>query len=208
VVQSWKKQEKGKNNNFGNFKYYNLELPFYLKIYMKIILYFIIGLLMISCSNEPSLQKFFVENAEKKDFIALDVSSSILNLEKTQLSAEQEQALASFDKMNIIAFKATPKNQAAYEVEKSKLKTILKGEEYQELMKFGSGSAAASVSYIGTEDNIKEFIFYANKKENGFAVVRVTGDNMNPTNVMTMLSVLQKSNINLDQLKPLEALMK
>ena len=65
-------------------------------------------------------------------------------------------------------------------------------------MSFGSGKDGASVSYIGTDDNIKEFIFYANKKENGFAVVRVTGDKMNPTNVMTMLSVLQKSKIDLD----------
>jgi len=175
---------------------------------MKAIVYFVVGLLLVSCSQEPTLQKFFVESAEKKDFIALDVSSSILNLDKAQLSAEQRQALESFDKMNIVAFKATPKNQAQYEVEKSKVKDILKGEEYQELMSFGSGSTGASVSYIGTDDNIKEFIFYANKKENGFAVVRVTGDNMNPNNVMTMLSVLQKSNIDLDQLKPLQGLMK
>ena len=175
---------------------------------MKAIVFIFIGLLLVSCSSEPSLQKFFVESAAKKDFIALDVSSSILNLDKTKLSKEQELALASFDKMNIVAFKATPNNQIEYELEKSKLKTILKGEEYQELMMFGSGSAGASVSYIGTDDNIKEFIFYANKKENGFAVVRVTGDNMNPNNVMTLLSVLQKSEVNLDQLKPLEGLMK
>lgn len=175
---------------------------------MKAIVYIILSLLLVSCSKEPSLQKFFVENAEKKDFIAMDLSSSILNLDKTQLSPEQEKALTSFDKMNIIAFKATPKNQVEYEAEKLKLSTILKGEEYQQLMKVGSGGAGASVSYIGTDDNIKEFIFYANKKENGFAVIRVTGENMNPTNVMTMLSVLQKSNIDLDQLKPLEALMK
>jgi hypothetical protein len=175
---------------------------------MKAIVYIVLCLLLVGCTKEPTLQKFFVESAEKKDFIALDVSSSILNLDKTKLSADQEKALASFDKMNIVAFKATPKNQVAYEAEKSKLKQILKGEEYQELMSFGSGKDGASVSYVGSDDNIKEFIFYANKKENGFAVVRVTGDNMNPTNVMTMLSVLQKSKIDLEQLKPLEGLMK
>ena len=175
---------------------------------MKTVVYILISLLLVSCSNKPSLQKFFVENAEKKDFIALDVSSSILNIDKAKLSTEQKAVLASFDKMNIIAFKATPKNQVAYEAEKSKLNGILKNEEYQQLMKIGSGKDGASVSYVGTDDNIKEFIFYANKKENGFAVVRVTGDNMNPTNVMTMLSVLQKSKIDLDQLKPLEGLMK
>jgi hypothetical protein len=188
-----------------------MKLPLYFKINsMKVVVYIAIAisLLFVSCSNEPSLQKFFVENSEKKDFVALDVSSNILNIDKAKLDAEQKEALASFDKMNIIAFKATPKNQKEYEIEKTKLNSILKNKEYQQLMKFGSGAAGASVSYVGTDDNIEEFIFYANKKENGFAVVRVLGNKMNPNSVMTLLSVLQKSNINLDQLKPLEGLMK
>jgi hypothetical protein len=177
---------------------------------MRVVIYIIIAisLLFVSCSNKPSLQKFFVENSEKKDFIALDVSSSILNIDKAKLDDEQKEALNSFDKMNIIAFKVTPKNKGEYEIEKSKLNSILKNTEYQQLMKFGSGSAGASVSYVGTDDDIKEFIFYANKKENGFAVVRVLGNKMNPNNVMTLLRVLQKSNIDLEQLKPLQGLMK
>ncbi len=177
---------------------------------MRFILYIAIAvsLLLTSCNSEPTLQKFFVENSEKKDFIALDVSSDILNVDKAQLSSEQKEALESFDKMNIIAFKANGKNQKEYEVEKNKLNTILKNEEYQELIKVSSGNQGASVSFVGTEDNIDEFIFYANRKENGFAVIRVTGDKMNPNAVMTMLSVLQKSNIDLEQLKPLQDLMK
>jgi len=176
-----------------------------MKVFVFIALAF--SLFLGSCSNEPSLQKFFVENAEKKDFIALDISSSILNIDEAKLSVEQKAALTSFDKMNIIAFKSTPKNQATYEAEKLKINGILKDEAYQQLIKVGSGKDGASVSFVGTDDNIKEFIFYANRKENGFAVVRVTGDNMNPTNVMTLLTILQKSKINLDQLKPLESLM-
>ncbi|MES2748427.1 MAG: DUF4252 domain-containing protein [Bacteroidota bacterium] len=176
---------------------------------MKTIVYLAIAisLLFVGCSSEPSLQKFFVESAEKKDFIALDLSSNILQIDKANLTTEQATALASFDKMNIIAFKATPTNQAAYETEKAKLKTILKKPEYQQLMKVGSGGANASVSYVGKDDNIEEFIFYANKKENGFAVIRVTGENMNPTNVMTLLTLMQKSKIDLEQLKPLQGLM-
>jgi hypothetical protein len=49
--------------------------------------------------------KVFVENTENKDFIALDVSPSILNVDKSKLSAEQNGALESFDKMNVLAFK-------------------------------------------------------------------------------------------------------
>lgn len=176
---------------------------------MKTIVYIAIAvsLLFASCNSEPTLQKFFVENSEKKNFIALDVSSNILNVASEQLTAEQKEALDAFDKVNIIAFKADATNQKEYQFEKDKLNGILKDEAYQQLIKVGSGSEGASISFVGTEDKIEEFIVYANKKENGFAVIRVTGDEMNPNHIMTMLSVLQKSNIDMEQLKPLQALM-
>lgn len=169
----------------------------------------ILGLLtLISCNSEPSLQKYFVENTENKDFIALDVSPDILNVDKARLSAEQTKALNSFDKMNILAFKANDKNQLQFEAERAKLKAILKNPKYQELMKVGSGKDGASVSFVGTDENIEEFIIFANRKENGFAVVRVLGKDMNPNNIMTLMSVLKQSNINLEQLKPLQQFVK
>jgi hypothetical protein len=163
---------------------------------------------LISCNSEPSLQKYFVENTENKDFIALDVSPSILNLEKAKLSAEQTEALKSFDKMNILAFKANDKNQAQFETERTKVKAILTNPKYQKLMSFGSGKDGASISYVGTDENIEEFVVFANRKENGFAVVRVLGKNMNPNNIMTLISVLKESNIDMEQLKPLQQLVK
>ncbi|MBP9794230.1 MAG: DUF4252 domain-containing protein [Flavobacterium sp.] len=176
---------------------------------MKTIVYIAIAvsLLLASCNSQPTLQKFFVENSEKKNFIALDVSANILNVASEQLTAEQKEALDAFDNVNIIAFKADGTNQKEYQFEKDKLNAILKDETYQQLIKVGSGSEGASISFVGTEDKIEEFIVYANKKENGFAVIRVTGDEMNPNHIMTMLSVLQKSNIDMEQLKPLQALM-
>lgn len=168
---------------------------------------FLVLLTLVSCNSDPSLQKYFVENTDNKDFIALDVSPSILNLEKSKLSAEQTEALNSFDKMNILAFKANDKNQAQFETERAKVKAILKDPKYQQLMSFGSGKDGASISYVGTDDNIKEFVVFANKKENGFAVVRVLGENMNPNNIMTLMSVLKESKIDMEQLKPLQALL-
>jgi hypothetical protein len=168
----------------------------------------ICSLILISCNSEPSLQKYFVENTENKNFIALDVSPSILNIDKTKLSAEQNQALQSFDKMNILAFKLNATNQVQFEKERAKVDTILKDVKYQQLMKFGSGKEGASVSFVGSDDHIEEFVLFANKKENGFAVIRILGKDMNPTSIMTMMSVLQSANIDLEQLKPLQEMFK
>lgn len=167
-----------------------------------------LSLLLMSCNSEPTLQKYFVKNTENKNFIAMDVSPSILNVDETKLSVEQNNALHSFDKMNILAFKLNEENKGQFEVERAKIDLILKDSKYQQLMKFGSGKQSASVSFVGSDEHIEEFVLFASRKETGFAVVRVLGKDMNPTNIMTMLSVLKESKIDLEQLKPLQELIK
>lgn len=166
------------------------------------------SLFFISCNSEPTLQKYFVENTENKNFIALDVSSSVLNVDKAKLSSAQNEALQSFEKMNVLAFKLNGTNKAQFELERAKVNLILKDKKYQQLMKFGSGKEGASISYVGSDEHIEEFVLFANKKETGFAVVRILGKDMNPNNIMTMLSVLKESKIDLEQLKPLQEMFK
>ena len=170
--------------------------------------FILLSLFLVGCNSEPSLQKYFVEHLEDKNFIAMDVSSSILNIDASKLTVEQSQAMQSFDKMNILAFKLNDKNKAQFETERAKVSAILKDEKHQQLMKFGSGKEGASVSFVGTDEHIDEFVFFANRNENGFAVVRVLGKDMNPTHIMNMMSVLQQSNIDLEQLKPLQEMIK
>jgi len=168
----------------------------------------IIGIFLLSsCNNEPSLQKYFVENMENKNFIALDLSPNILNVDSLKLTVDENNALKSFEKVNILAFKLNDKNKVEFEIERTKLNDILKEEKYQQLMKFGSGKDGASVSFVGDTEHIDEFVFYANKKENGFAVVRVMGKDMNPTVILTLMSVLKNANVDLEQLKPLEQMI-
>ena len=168
----------------------------------------LISLMLSGCNSEPTLQKYFVENSGKKDFIQVDLSSSLINKDKMKLTAEQKTALASFDKMNIIAFKADATNKAQYDNESQKVTEILKNKDYQQLMKVGSGKDAATVSFVGDENHINEFVLFAKKKENGFAIVRILGNDMNPNNIMNMISLLKSSNMNLDALKPLQGLIK
>lgn len=158
-----------------------------------------ITLFFVSCNNKPTLQKYFVENSEKKDFIALDVAPSILNLDKQKLDEDEKKALASIENVNILAFKTDDKNKANYEVEKKKVTAILKDKKYQELMHVGSGKDGASISFVGEDDKIDEFVLFANNDKNGFGLVRIVGNEMNPADIMTIISLLKKSNIDFDQ---------
>jgi len=172
---------------------------------------FLVGsilILLVSCKSEPTLQKYFVENTENKDFLALDLTPKMLNVNSEKLSVSQKEALASFEKINVLAFKINDKNKAQFETERDKVTAILKDIKYQQLMKVGSGKDGAQISFVGDDEHIDEFVIFGNKKENGFAVVRVLGKDMNPTHIMEMMSVLKNSNIDMEQLKPLQELMK
>lgn len=175
----------------------------------KLAILLVLVAIFSSCNTKPSLQKYFVENTESKDFIAIDLGSDLINTDKMSLTDADKETLKSFEKVNILAFKNDKTNKSNYAIEVEKVKAILKDTvSYNELMKFGSGSDGASIYFVGDDEHINEFVLFANKKENGFAVVRVLGKDMNPMNIMNIMSLMQKSKINLDQLKPLQDIMK
>lgn len=177
---------------------------------MKKILILVLNVvLFLSCENKSTLQKYFVKNSESSNFITLDLTSNILKTDKIALTETDKEALNSFEKMNILAYKSDSTATVQYENEIKEVKSILKDEIYQQLMKVGNGLDGASVYFVGNDDeHIEEFVVLAGKKENGFAVIRVLGNDMNPTHIMNMLSLLQKSQVDMEQLKPLQQLMK
>ena len=172
----------------------------------KIIALLAIISITIGCNNKPSLEQYFVTNSENKNFVQVDIAPSILNVNQTKLTEVQKTALKSFDKMNVLVFKINDQNKSMFATEKNKVKEILKDQKYQQLMKFGSGQNGASVSYVGSDEHISEFIISTNS-DAGFGIVRVLGKDMNPNAILDFISVLKDSDIKLDQLKPLQDLM-
>lgn len=158
---------------------------------------------MLSCKDEPSLQKYFVKSGEKKEFMSMDISSSILNVNETKLSESEKKALASFEKVNVLAFKKDGKNNAQYSKEIKEVKEILKDTTFQPLIKLNGVGHNASIMLVGDEKEIDELILFGNQKDLGFTVIRVLGNDMKPENAMQFFSILQKSDIDMEQLKPI-----
>lgn len=171
---------------------------------MKKVVLLLVGLLALSCSNKPTLQKYFVENSESSDFIAVDLASSIINTDKIILSDTEKEALNSFDKLNILAFQRDSLSDDKFNTEQEKVKTILKDEQYEQLMRFGSSKNGGAVYLVGETDKIDEFVLFASGKNQGFVVARILGDNMNPNSVINLMEVLRKADLDLEQLKPLQ----
>ncbi len=161
---------------------------------------FFILLLLVSCNSSMSLQEYYVNKSENSNFISLDVPASILNLQDTELSDSQREALESLRKLNVLAFKINDTNLAEYEAEKATVNSILEGEQFVELMKLKSQYGRGVIKYIGEEDAIDEVIIYGSSDDKGFAIIRVLGNDMNPAHLIKLVEVIQTADYDAEAL--------
>jgi len=166
-----------------------------------------ITLASIACSSEASLQKYYIDSQDDKNFLSVDIPSSIIAL-KDDVSPEAKEALKSLKKMNVLAFKKSATNEAEFAVEKKKVKAILKNAKFKELMRFNDKGRKVVIKYEGDDDSMDEVIIYATDKTQGFALVRVLGDNMEPGKIMKLVNSINDVDGGNEALKQLEGFFK
>lgn len=176
------------------------------KIYF--ILMLVIGFSISSCSSEQSLQQYFVASAENPNFMSFDVPSSLLNLDRTGFTESQKKAASSLKKLNVLAFQKKDGNHVDYELQKATIKSILKGDDFSELMKVNTPLGKATIQLKGDDDTVDEIIIYGDSDEKGLLLVRVLGDDMNPASFVQLIQAMEKSDFDGKQLEQLGSLFK
>jgi len=161
----------------------------YISLFTGLIFVFLLN----SCSSEQSIQEYYVSNAENPNFISFDLPPSLLNIDQAGLTAQQKQSLGTLKKLNILAFQKKEENSTDFELEKNKVKSILKNADYSELMKMNTDFGKATIQVKGDDDTLDELIIYGNNNEKGFVLIRVLGDDMNPASLIQIMQVMQKS---------------
>lgn len=151
------------------------------------------AIFLASCSSQQSLQEYYVDNSENPNFISIDLPASILKMDAVDLNPTQKEAVESLRKFNLLAFKKNSDNATEYEVERKKVREILKGDDFVELMKINSKYGKGVIKYLGDEDAIDEVIIYGDSDDKGFALVRVLGKDMNPAHIVQLMQAIQKS---------------
>jgi len=178
-----------------------------MKSFLKIsLLVLAVSLIAISCDSNASLQKYYVDSKENNEFISIDIPSSILQLKDTEASEEIQNTLKTIKKVNFLALQLNDSNKELYTSEKLKVAKILKNPKYKQLMRMNMGKGSVSVNYLGEEEAIDEVIIFGSDSEKGFAVVRVIGDNMNPSDIMKLANDI-KLDGDSGQIKQLEGLL-
>lgn len=163
-----------------------------MKLHLKISsLIVVLALTFIACDSNASLQKYYVESKENNEFISIDIPSSILQLKDTEVSENIKNTLETIKKVNFLALQLTDTNKELYDSEKVKVNAILKNPKYKQLMRMNIGKGNVNVSYMGEENAIDEVIIFGSDNKKGFAVIRVIGDNMNPSEIMKLANEIK-----------------
>jgi len=163
----------------------------------------VIAITSVACGSEASLQKYYIDSQDNKNFISVDVPASILTLQDN-IEPEVEEAYKSLKKMNVLAFTKNDTNEAEYAIEKEKIKKILKNNKFTELFRMKDKGRSVVVKYEGDDDSMDEVIVYASDKEKGFALVRVLGDEMTAEKIMKLgesIKDIDSDNVGLKQLE-------
>jgi len=170
----------------------------------------IIAISIIACDNQASLQKYFVDSKENDAFISVDLPANILQLKKENANEDIRKTLQTIKKVNFLALQITDSNGEFYASEKEKVKQILKNPKYKQLMRMNMGNANVSINYLGEEESIDEVVFFGAEDEKGFAIIRVIGEKMNPSQIMKIAQdvKIDGDSSEMQQLEGLLSLMK
>ena len=168
----------------------------------------LLGLGLVSCENETSLQEFYVANQNDNQYLAFDIPASLLTGENSSLNAEQKATLETIKKVNLLGFPKKEDNKEAFEQEQEKLSKILKSDKYNLLFRYGGGERKAELYYMGEEDAIDELIVFGSDESKGFGIARVTGNDMNPEDIIRLFKSFEKGELDIEGLPNLGAMFK
>lgn len=156
-----------------------------------------VALSLVSCNNETTLQEYLVEKQSDNNFVKMDLATSMLLNENVALSDNQRNILETVKKVNVVAFTKKEGNEAALETERARVTSILTNEKYEDLGTFKTNGMNIKLSYVGqNEEYINEFILYGSKKGEGFALARLLGEDMNPSDLFNLLTSIDEKDIN------------
>ena len=164
--------------------------------YLVILCCFVI---LVSCSNGISLQRYFVDNQEVNDFTNIDLPASILSLDESTLNEDQKEAYNSIKRLNFLGFKANESNIETYNTEVAKVSTILKNKKYNDLIEFNDKGKKVVVKYIGNDKVADEVIVFGSSKDLGFGIARILGDDMKPEKIITLVEAMKNSKMDASQ---------
>lgn len=152
-------------------------------------------LLLWSCSSGVSLQEYFVSKAEDENFLIVNIPASALGIVQDSLSESDKAVLSSFQKLNILAYKADPNNPELMKEELNTVRSVISIPKYEELMVVNDKRLSGRIVVSGEDTALEEVVFFGQSSQHGFVIARVLGNRMTSKKVARLASLVQEENV-------------
>lgn len=156
----------------------------------KKVLYFmslLIGILISSCKQGPSLQHYFVEKMDDSSFLIVNIPLALDSLFSNNLTPQEQQFVKGVEKLNLLVYRKDSTSALTYQNEVSQIKNILASQRYQHLMDFRAfDHAQGNLLIKGATDQINEGIVFIEAEQFGFGVLRILGSHINPGALLSL----------------------
>lgn len=161
----------------------------------------LLAMLLVSCQTN-TLQTYMIDSKEDDNFISVDFSLKTFVDNFDELPEDQKELFKDVNKVNFLAFKKNGSNDDAYKTKQTELSAILSNQfKDNQLMAVNSDDMQIQMYADDLEKTVEEIILYANDASQGFMVMRLLGDDLNPANFYKILKM--SDNMNFDSLESL-----
>lgn len=154
---------------------------------------YITVLAFVGCSTTPSIQEYYASKTEDPNFLVIDIPTSILGIDSSSLSEEEQEALNSFQKLNVLLFRKTDKNATQLPSELKTVRAIIDGKNFDPLLIMSDRQYSGKLVLEGSVERPDEIVFYGSGDE-GFVLARLIGRNMQVEKAMLLANAIQRGN--------------
>jgi hypothetical protein len=159
---------------------------------MKKLLFFAVALTFLGCSKTLSIQEYYVAKSEDPNFLVIDIPTSFLGINNEVLNQEEQAALESFQKLNVLMFRKTGANATQFPEELAAVRQIIDGEQFDPLMALSDRQFSGKLLLEGSIERPDEIVFFGAAADQGFLLARLIGSKMQVEKAVLLAKVLER----------------
>jgi hypothetical protein len=159
---------------------------------MKNLLIFAVVVVFASCSKTQSIQFYYVEKFEDPNFLVIDIPTSILGINNEVLNEEEQAALDSFQKLNLLMFRKTAANGEQFSEELKTVSEIIDRQQFDPLMVVSDRQFSGKLLLEGSVERPDEIVFFGSATDEGFLLARLIGSKMQVEKAVVLAKALER----------------
>lgn len=159
---------------------------------MKKLLIFAVVVAFTGCSKTQSIQEYYVAKSEDPNFLVIDIPTSILGINNEVLNDEEQAALDSFQKLNVLMFRKTAANAEQFPEELKTVREIVDGEQFDPLMVVSDRQFSGKLLLEGSVERPDEIVFFGSATNEGFLLARLIGSKMQVEKAVVLAKALER----------------